>query len=593
MVEIGDFPSIQNNGVISMSLQEVADDVDFKAKYVESSSNGDFYWLGDLIPLDTCTEEGDTVPCDFGTMLLMRKGARYTGSISLGDSLYYHIRDLGDGFSALILLNRDSFFTKPECSTPLSDTLVPPPPDTTTSVEERSSPCPVKLLVLYTTLAIEEHPDIVDIIDLAVFETRSILENSEVYSDQLDLILAGTDEITDDIWLPGGGNIVADANNSIATPGIQSLRSQYDADLIMILTEDYIYDGATGGVAAFGDFTSSGDSACAIVETGATLGPFYTFAHEFAHLFGCRHERKPDNCGSDGDNSGLPDAHGYVIEKKGFLFFGRKGYYNTIMAVCNRGSAEDENYAAGVRGQGRILHYSNPDVKWTNKKTGKSGKNNNASVLRNAACRIANYDVSENPIFSFDFPKKACPGENVNGKVEMGEGVPLPWQCSWQHSYDGFTWSTAVVNDCSGYNATMPSSPGDRLYIRVTAGNVNGPMTTKHTDVLADNTTINCLRESVIRPGGATQVNNLGYIVFPNPANSQLMLGYPPSLRESGPVTIRVYSMQGGFVHEQQFTPSLAGGVEMVNIERLSPGVYTLVSQTDQDVFRNSFVVLK
>lgn len=139
----------------------------------------------------------------------------------------------------------------------------------------------------------------------------------------------------------------------------------------------------------------------------------------------------------------------------------------------------------------------------------------------------------------------------------------------------------------------MPSSPGDRLYIRVTAGNVNGPMTTKHTDVLADNTTINCLRESVIRPGGATQVNNLGYIVFPNPANSQLMLGYPPSLRESGPVTIRVYSMQGGFVHEQQFTPSLAGGVEMVNIERLSPGVYTLVSQTDQDVFRNSFVVLK
>lgn len=185
VVKVGDFPSIQNNGVVSISLQEVINDVAFKAKYVESFSNGDFYWLGDLIPLDTCIEEGDTVPCDYGSMLLMRKGIRYTGSISLGDSLYYHIRDLGDSLSALILLNRDSFFIKPECLTPISDTLTPSPPDTSTTVEERSSPCPVKLLVLYTTQAAEEYPDIHDIINLAVFETRSILQNSEVYPDQL------------------------------------------------------------------------------------------------------------------------------------------------------------------------------------------------------------------------------------------------------------------------------------------------------------------------------------------------------------------------------------------------------------------------
>jgi len=68
VVKVGDFPSIQNNGVVSISLQEVINDVAFKAKYVESFSNGDFYWLGDLIPLDTCIEEGDTVPCDYGSI---------------------------------------------------------------------------------------------------------------------------------------------------------------------------------------------------------------------------------------------------------------------------------------------------------------------------------------------------------------------------------------------------------------------------------------------------------------------------------------------------------------------------------------------
>lgn len=591
VVEIGDFPSIQSGGVVSISLQEVAEEVAFKAKYVESFSNGDFYWLGDLIPLDTCTEEGDTVPCDFGTMLLMRKDTRYTGSISLGDSLYYHIRDLGGGFSALILLDRDSFFTKPECSTPLSDTLTPPP-DTSTTVEERSSPCPVKLLVLYTTQAAEEHPDILDIIDLTVFETRGILESSEVYPDQLDLILAGADEITDDIWTEFSGPILTNVYLAMNTTEIQGLRSQYDADIVVILTGDYIYDDALGAVAAFGDFVSGGDSAYVIVQAGAALGPFYTFAHEFAHLFGCRHERKPDNCASEGDNSGLPEAHGFVIEKKGFLFFGRRGHYNTIMAVCNRGPADPENYGAGIKGFGRILHYSNPDVKWTNKDTGKSGKNNNASVLRNAACRIANYDVSENPSFSFDFPRKACPDENVNGKIEMGEGVPLPWQCTWQHSYDGFTWSMPVVNNCSGYNAIMPAAVGDRLYIRVTAGNINGPMITKHTDVLADNTTINCMRQDV-RPGEYYHLGSQGYVLFPNPTNGQLMLGYPPHLNENDPATVRVYSLHGRFIREQQFTPLITGGVEMVNIESLSSGVYILVVQTHADIFRNSFAILK
>lgn len=71
------------------------------------------------------------------------------------------------------------------------------------------------------------------------------------------------------------------------------------------------------------------------------------------------------------------------------------------------------------------------------------------------------------------------------------------------------------------------------------------------------------------------------------------MLEYPPVQDENSPTRVRVYSLHGSFIHEQYFTPTIAGGVEVVNIENLSSGVYTLVVQTHAGIFRNSFAILK
>jgi hypothetical protein len=43
VVELGNFLSCQNNGVVCINLPEVIDTVKFKVKFVESSLNGDFH----------------------------------------------------------------------------------------------------------------------------------------------------------------------------------------------------------------------------------------------------------------------------------------------------------------------------------------------------------------------------------------------------------------------------------------------------------------------------------------------------------------------------------------------------------------------
>jgi hypothetical protein len=565
--------------------------VQFKVTYVESYTNGDFFWEGDLVSPDTCIDGQDTSICDYGYLLLMRKDNRHTGSITLGDSLYYQFRDLGDSLTALILLEKDSFFRTPlECSTPLSASI---PLDTTTTVPDsivadRSS-CPAKVLVLYTEAAVQQYPDITDLIDLAMFDVNKILKRSEVYPHQLEIQLAGTAEVAASVW-EESDDIIFDVNTAIANPTLQSLRSQFAADLVVILTEDDIHAEAVGAVTSFGDALSAADSAYTVIEAGSVIGPWFSFSHEIGHLFGCRHERRLE-CMQLGDDSGLPDAHGWVIDKNGwFGLFGLMGEFNTIMAVCNRGAEEEGNLAAGVNGNPRITHFSNPNVRWAGKRTGRDGTNYNARILRNAACRIANYDVSESPIVSFEFPDKSCPGLGVNGSVEI-YNVPPPWQCSWEHSYDGFNWSTPTVNDCSGYYAIMPPSAGARLYIRVTAGNVNGPMMVKHTDILADNSQTNCPRQG--SPGEYEKVilATPEFLVFPNPAKDQLNIRYSTGLSDSI-IDMKIYSSQGQLLMQKAISPSIHGGSESVKLNSLTSGTYILVLQGKGYIYKNLFVIL-
>ena len=576
LVELGNFPAVQVNGVVPISIPGRTDTLYFKANKVESFSNGDFKWFGDLIAEDSCQDGQYSIACAFGYLTLIRKDNRYFGEIVVDNDEVYQIRDIGGGKSALILLDKDALVQVQDCITPIG-VPTPAPAEATNSVYS-SSACPVKVLVLYTTIALAEHPDILDIIDMCIFQNNTILKNSAVLSTQLELLLAGTEEITDDVWVESD-RIIDDVNSAIANTTLQALRIEYDADLVVILTQDEIHTQAFGAVTSFGDFLSAEDSAFTVLEPGFALAPNYIFSHEIGHLFGARHDRTPQDCAQGGDNSGLPYAHGEVMSRGVNTIITEKEYAQTIMSRC-----------ASISSIPRIPNYSNPDVKWKKQRTGTSWANNNARVMREAACRIGGYIVSESPIMQLNFPDKWCPDMLVLGNVDINGGVPQPWQCTWQHSYDGFTWSAPTVNACTGYSATTPINAGDRLYIRVTGGNVNGPMLTRHTDVLADNTMLNCPRENQqfeLHSGESTVYFNL----YPNPATEEVYLSYTGDL--TGLIDIQIYTTQGQKRLNHTCSAIRTHGFEPINLSSLPTGMYFLVVQGLNTTFRLPLVIKK
>ena len=110
----------------------------------------------------------------YATITLMKKSGNLFGEMQI-DSLSYQIKDLGQGLNALILMNTPSDGQK-YCGTTNGTESIRDP-------QEGDFPetlCPVKAVVLYTQAAMDAHPDIAQIIELAIAETNQAFLNSNI-----------------------------------------------------------------------------------------------------------------------------------------------------------------------------------------------------------------------------------------------------------------------------------------------------------------------------------------------------------------------------------------------------------------------------
>jgi len=227
----------------------------------------------------------------------------------------------------------------------------------------------------------------------------------------------------------GGYNLPLDAVDDVEDLADEAsgLRELRQADVVVMLTARD-YPGVAGIAGVFelcSGPTPSHDCAYAIVEIQSIADPRWTFAHEFAHLMGARHNRS-SNCstaGTCGNDDTDVCSHGLVFNDGG------GNEQRTIMALMF--NTEIANGAV------RIPHFSNPDINFNGGATG-TADNNNARIIRNAACTADDYNQADWTV-GIEGPNQWCPPSITLDAISIpptpgwGNFVGLPpYQYEWQ-----------------------------------------------------------------------------------------------------------------------------------------------------------------
>lgn len=556
LIQINALDTAQDQGNVLVVLPGSTDSLIFQVQYVRTDTTGDYNWFGELSTVETCPDSAEVSSlsdCRDGNLLLMRQDGNVFGEMQV-DSVYYHIKDLGDGLTALVKLDPDAF-EENFCAMPLDSLVID---DDVVSDRNSASACPVRLLVLYTEAALAAHPDIEQIAQVGVLTTRFSLSRSAIPEARLRIELAGIQALNDQEFKESN-DIRYDRLSLPGNAPIANLRSHYKADLVVILT-DAVYANAGGSVTAFGDAEVHADSAFAIVEAPSVGLPYLGFAHEVGHLFGARHEGT-DLC-AGGDNTGLAHAHGMQFNKKFealFIFYERK--YRTVVTGCLLGSV-------------RVIHnYSNPHIRYSNKPTGRVNKNDNARTLRDAACRIASYVVSNEVQVFVKGPGTACTGSSVILQALMANEPSGPFTYYWETSYDGFTWFGGSTGGF--YTVSMPATPGRRIFVRLTVTGPGGLHVWVAWHEITASTSVDgvpCMIEPESLP--PIQVDSeLRLLVHPNPTNGQISLTLENMI--TGRLNLVVHDSYGRDIYQSNHLDSEEGILRLhLDLSRLPAGMY-------------------
>lgn len=267
-----------------------------------------------------------------GTAAFIINGDRISGHIS-GEFGNYEIYPLGNGVHLFAELDSEQF---EPCGNDGEEQILipePVPADKEGSMSSEKSAigteCFIRLIVGYTTLAknntssdfgrtMNEH------IALAVMESNQGYANSDV---ELRTELAFSYETSDNETFFSGTDVAAlQSQTDGKWDEIHGFRNDYDGDMVALVTGgQHIF--VCGQAFGF-DYTDDANM-FQVSEYNCIVGNF-TFAHEFGHNQGCRHD-------NDGTQTPFTYARGY-----------NDGAERTVMAVSSAPP--------------RRNHWSNPDI---------------------------------------------------------------------------------------------------------------------------------------------------------------------------------------------------------------------------------------
>lgn len=556
LITLNSLASASNSGNIKAQMPgNSCGEVTFKTKFAEYETANSFKWEGELITLDTCD-------CADGYFYLEARNGRQFGHISLNGT-YYEIHEIGNSQYALAEFSSNDWSGE-ECTvdSSSSENFFSP-----TSIQDRDGDhCVVRLLVVYNQSASDSVGGTAAINDLvyhAVGQTKIALENSEVISDEFEIVLAGVEMVNFTQTSIFAADEVRDNLSTNTT--IKALRDANGADVVALITgDDYFGERKdTAGVVidtidVRGSTAMVGppDSLAYLLVEYSTATSKHTFAHEFAHIFGCRHEFASDT------TSGIMHGHKFNI---GSCFLNKK-YRKTIMTLI---SANDQ----------RITHYSNPNVTYYGKKTGTAVREYNAQQLRNSACTVADFRGSnETPLnVSITGKKIGCPCDVVILTAELSGGPSGTYSYEWSVSQDGGINYGGVESTTSILQTDFPCPNEGVFKVRLKVTTPNSDIVYKYANITASNHPPGeeCGHGGGLIGVGGDKSNGFNLIVYPNPATGTAKVEFDK--KEAGTVFVKIVNFDGSVVSQSTLGYFEAGqNTAEVPILGLNSGFYSI-----------------
>jgi parallel beta-helix repeat protein len=304
----------------------------------------DFTWFGAVDGTD-----------DTNAILTVKGNAMY-GNIRLNHQMY-HISPISPPLHEIALMNYSNF---PAEHSPIE---IQPSAQTemqtdTTPHQQKDDGSVIHLMVVYTQKAANESKNINALIQLAIDETNLSYEQSNIRT-RLNLVHVDQVDYKEQ-------DIVSDLKHlSVKNDGymdeIHALRDLYYADIVAMIERSNNYCGVSY-------LNPCADYAFCVVSVKCATG-YYSLGHEIGHLFGARH-----NPEADPQNLPYPYGHGYLYVNG----------WRTIMSY-NNASLCPNGYCQ------RILHWSNPGIRFQDTYTGSYSTHNNSRVLNESSIKVANF----------------------------------------------------------------------------------------------------------------------------------------------------------------------------------------------------------
>lgn len=509
-IKLNALATSQKEGILLLHIPD-GPAITATASHVEYESANEYEWIGK-------TDE------DRGTVIIVSKAGRVCAHLSTPAGVY-EIFPAPSGLYCVQIIDPEKAWdvgcaTTSSAAKPDNGRIgAEPTTKPKGNANAKMQPCQAltypRVLALYTPKALTLAGNIAtltDHVNLSISQFNSCIYNSGITSAAV-LVLAGIAPLN---FTEHPNAMDGDKNDLIKDVTAKNLRNQYQADVVVLLTDGTYGGGDVRGVS--GTVILENERAYSIVELWCATSR-KTFAHEVGHLYGCRH---------DDDNTALPSyAKGYKIKFLGF----------TVDRTVMVGNGITDEHA-----KNRLLNFSNPNIQVSGRATGTADENNAQRITESHPIVGAFRPDPANPLNAFvDGPTWVSSPGGKNYELYYSCGS-APYTFSWQYSYDGVNYT---LSNTTSDVFTWYFSQSQKIYLKGTVTS-NGQSATAYITVTAQ-LPANPYKVSVVGNDTiAPQPELPGLIATPNPANDQISVSY--NLQSDTQVRLDVLDQSGRII---------------------------------------------